>query len=109
MNDLSKPFQVTLDPGFLQESMRLWRQATDMQLPLHDEFKLHFMQNRRPILANHAKTAKAWAMGKRHPSTVLSTGSKNEMMLATPLGSGVQPASLAAQFQGRKSSTRFTG
>ena len=30
-------------------------------------------------------------------------------MLATPLGSGVQPASLAAQFQDRKSSTRFTG
>lgn len=47
--------------------------------------------------------------GKRHPSTVLSTESKNEMMRATPLGSGVQPASLAAQFQGKKSSTRFTG
>lgn len=47
--------------------------------------------------------------GKRHPSTVLSTVRKNEMMLATPLGSEVQPASLAAQFQGRKSSTRFTG
>jgi nitroreductase len=31
------------------------------------------------------------------------------MIHATPLGSGVQPASLAAQFQGRKSSTRFTG
>ena len=46
---------------------------------------------------------------KRHPSTVLSTESKSEMILATPLGSGVQPAILATQFQGRKSSTRFTG
>lgn len=31
------------------------------------------------------------------------------MMFATPLGSGVQLANLAAQFQGRKSSMRFTG
>lgn len=31
------------------------------------------------------------------------------MMLATPLGSGVQPAGLATQFQDKKSSMRFTG
>ena len=46
---------------------------------------------------------------KRLFSTVLSRQMESEMMFATPLGSGVQPASLAAQFQGRKSSTRFTG
>lgn len=76
MSDSSKSFQVTLDPAFLQESMRLWRQATDMQLPLHDEFKLHFMQNRRPILANHAKTAKDWGMLLRalSPATVGEEG-----------------------------------
>ncbi len=46
---------------------------------------------------------------KRRPSTVLSYRGRYGMMLVTPLGSGVQPASLPAQFQGRKSSTRFTG
>ena len=48
-------------------------------------------------------------IGKRLLSTVLSRQMESEMMFATLLGSGVQPASLAAQFQGRKSSTRFTG
>lgn len=82
MNDLSKPFQVTLDPGFLQESMRLWRQATDMQLPLHDKFKLHFMQNRRPILTNHVKTARDWLMVMRamSPATAEEEGALRDLL-----------------------------
>lgn len=82
MSDTSRSFQVTLDPAFLQESMRLWREATDMQLPLHDEFKLHFMQNRRPILANHAKTARDWAMILRAMSsaTMAEEGMLNALL-----------------------------
>jgi uncharacterized membrane protein len=49
------------------------------------------------------------ALRKRLPGTVLSYRGRYEMMLVTPLGSGVQPARLAAQFEGRKSSTQFTG
>ncbi|MGX9221936.1 hypothetical protein ACWV27_26610 (plasmid) [Massilia varians] len=53
-----------------------------MQLPLHDEFKLHFMQNRRPILANHAETAKAWAMVLRAmaPATAAEEGALNALL-----------------------------
>ncbi|MBV8634164.1 MAG: hypothetical protein JO002_06715 [Burkholderiaceae bacterium] len=47
---------------------------------------------------------------KRITSTVLNQVAESAMILITPLGSGVQaPESLSAQFQGRKSSTRFTG
>jgi hypothetical protein len=55
----------------MRESLSLWRQATDMQIPMHDEFKLHFMQNRQKILANHANTARSWSMLLRamKPST----------------------------------------
>lgn len=40
--------------------MNLWRQTTEMKLPVHDSFKVHFIQNRGPILRNFAKTAAAW-------------------------------------------------
>jgi hypothetical protein len=71
LSESTKPIQVTFDPSFIQESLSLWRQATDMQIPMHDEFKLHFMQNRRKILANHANTARSWSMMLRAltPST----------------------------------------
>jgi transposase-like protein len=47
--------------------------------------------------------------GKRLLRTVLREIDDGAMICSAPLGSGVQSASLAAQFQGRKSSTRFTG
>lgn len=56
------PIQVAFDPSFLRESLWLWRQATDMQIPMRDDFKVHFMQNRQKILANHANTARSWSM-----------------------------------------------
>jgi len=33
-----------------------------MKLPVHDSFKVHFIQNRGPILRNFVKTAGAWTM-----------------------------------------------
>lgn len=71
MNQSTKPIQVSFDPSFLEESLWLWRQATDMQIPMRDDFKVHFMQNRQKILANHANTARSWSMMLRAmtPST----------------------------------------
>lgn len=55
-------FTVRLDPAMMRMSMNLWRDATDMKIPIHDSLKLHFITKRREMLANHAKTAKAWGM-----------------------------------------------
>jgi len=55
-------FPVTLNAGFLRESMALWRDATDMKMPLHDTFKIHFMQRRQSLLEGFQKTGKAWLM-----------------------------------------------
>lgn len=61
MQNPTDKIQVTLDLSFIRVSMDLWRQTTDMKLPVHDNFKVHFMQNRGPILRNFAKTATAWS------------------------------------------------
>ncbi|MDT8840343.1 hypothetical protein ParKJ_23230 [Paraburkholderia fungorum] len=53
---------VEFDPGFMRVSMEMWQNATDMKIPLHDEFKIHFMQNRRSLLDGFVKTGKAWLM-----------------------------------------------
>lgn len=60
--DDKKAFTVRLDPGMIRMSMQLWRDATDMKIPIHDSMKLHFIANRRAMLANHKKTATAWSM-----------------------------------------------
>lgn len=62
MSKSIRPIQVNFDPSFVRESLWLWRQATDMQIPMRDDFKVHFMQNRQKILANHANTARSWSM-----------------------------------------------
>ncbi|NVM80070.1 hypothetical protein FHW83_005915 [Duganella sp. SG902] len=58
--DDKNAFTVRLDPGMMRMSMQLWREATDMKIPIHDSLKLHFIANRRAMLNNHARTAKAW-------------------------------------------------
>jgi hypothetical protein len=40
--------------------MEMWQKATDMKIPLHDDFKIHFMENRRTLLAGLIKTRQAW-------------------------------------------------
>ncbi|MBN3839260.1 hypothetical protein [Burkholderia sp. Ac-20349] len=56
----SRKITVEFDPEYLRASMSLWRESTDLQIPMMDEFKIHFMQNRRPILLGFVKTGKAW-------------------------------------------------
>lgn len=53
---------VQFDPAGARASMDLWRDATDMKIPVADEFKIHFMQNRRPLLTGFERTGKAWRM-----------------------------------------------
>ncbi|MFM0023532.1 hypothetical protein [Paraburkholderia azotifigens] len=51
---------MEFDPGFMLESMDMWRKSLDMQIPVADEFKIHFMKNRRRLLEGFVTTGKAW-------------------------------------------------
>lgn len=62
MQDPSDTIQTTFDPSFLRMAMQMWREATDLKVPVHDEFKVHFMENRGQILTNFANTGTAWSM-----------------------------------------------
>ncbi|MFJ1470133.1 hypothetical protein [Massilia orientalis] len=62
MQDLNNTIQATFDPSFIRMAMQMWREATDLKVPVHDEFKVHFMENRGQILTNFANTATAWSM-----------------------------------------------
>lgn len=51
---------VEFDPDFMLVSMEMWRKSLDMEIPIADEFKIHFMANRRRLLEGFATTGKAW-------------------------------------------------
>jgi len=52
--------KIEFNPDHIRSSIDLWRSATDMKIPVHDEFKLHFIKNRGAILGNFERTAKSW-------------------------------------------------
>lgn len=52
--------KLELDPEWLQTSMALWRKTVDMEMPIHDNFKIHVMEQRATILGNFVKTAQSW-------------------------------------------------
>lgn len=62
MHDENNAISVSFDPSFLMVSMELWRDATDLNIPVADNFKVHFITRRRSLLAGFEKTATAWAM-----------------------------------------------
>lgn len=45
--------------------MQLWRESIDLKIPMQDDVKLHFMQQRGPILSGFEQTASAWLMALR--------------------------------------------
>jgi len=53
---------VEFEPGYIRSSMELWKAALDMKIPVHDAFKIHFMENRHTLLEGYVKTGKAWLM-----------------------------------------------
>jgi hypothetical protein len=40
--------------------MDLWRKTIDFEIPVHDNFKIHFMEQKSTILRNFVKTAESW-------------------------------------------------
>lgn len=54
------PIVVEFDPDFMLVSMEMWRKSHDMQIPISDEFKIHFMENRRRLLEGFVITGKPW-------------------------------------------------
>ncbi|WP_162878020.1 hypothetical protein [Trinickia diaoshuihuensis] len=67
---------VEFDPSFIRGSVEMWRSATDMQILLHDTFKIHFMERRKPILEGFKMTGKAWLSMMR---SMKSTTSAREL------------------------------
>lgn len=57
---------VEFDPALIRTCMQLWRDALDLQMPMHDEFKLHFIEQRPIILKRYVETASAWQMMLNH-------------------------------------------
>lgn len=41
--------------------MDLWRKTIDFEIPIHHNFKIHFMEQKSTILRNFVKTAESWA------------------------------------------------
>ncbi|MCI0152228.1 hypothetical protein KNO81_41215 [Paraburkholderia sediminicola] len=62
MSNEKKTIAVELNPDMIRGSMKLWRDSIDMKIPVADEFKIHFMPNRRSILERFAQTGNAWLM-----------------------------------------------
>lgn len=60
---------VEFDPTHIRTCMQLWRDALDLQMPMHDEFKLHFMEQRPVILQRYLATSSAWQMMLYHMTT----------------------------------------
>lgn len=65
MHKQSEVIRLEFDGDHLRVMMRLWRDSLDLKIPVHDEFKIHFMQNRGTILKNYESTAGAWLLALR--------------------------------------------
>jgi len=57
--------KIDFDPSHLAMVMQLWRDALDMKIPVHDNFKIHFLEERGSILKNYESAANAWSMALR--------------------------------------------
>lgn len=57
--------KLDIDPAYMLSCMSLWRDSTDLKIPMRDDFKMHFMQERESILKNFTSTASAWLMALR--------------------------------------------
>lgn len=57
--------KLDIDPAYLLTCMRLWRDSTDLKIPMQDDFKMHFMEQRGTILESFKSTSGAWLMALR--------------------------------------------
>jgi hypothetical protein len=51
---------VRFDPDFILASIKLWCESIDLKIGMKDEFKIHFMENRRSILESYERAAGTW-------------------------------------------------
>jgi hypothetical protein len=54
--------KLDLNPEKLRTSMDLWRKAVDLEMPINDDFKLHFITQRQKLLAGFVSTATAFSI-----------------------------------------------
>lgn len=54
--------KLDFDPERLRISMRLWRDATDLKVSAHDNFKIHFMERRASLLEGFVKIGNSLSM-----------------------------------------------
>lgn len=53
--------KLDFDPERLRISMRMWRDATDLKVPVHDNFKIHFIESRASLLEGFVKIGNAFS------------------------------------------------
>lgn len=54
--------KLDFSPAWLQTAMSMWRDTVEMKIPVHDDFKVHFIEQRASLLAGFVKTATAFSM-----------------------------------------------
>lgn len=53
---------VIIDRERITVMLKLWRDGVDLRIPMADEFKLHFISQRKVILQNFEHVASAWLL-----------------------------------------------
>lgn len=54
--------KLDFNPEGLRIGMLLWRDVVDMKVPMHDNFKIHFIERRASLLEGFAKTGNSFSM-----------------------------------------------
>lgn len=52
--------KLEITPADLEAMLDAWRQSTDLETAMTDQFKIHMMANRRQILENLLQTGSGW-------------------------------------------------
>lgn len=52
--------KLELNPADLEAMLDTWRQSTNLEMAMTDQFKIHMMANRRQILENLVQTGSGW-------------------------------------------------
>lgn len=52
--------KLEIDPSDLEAMLDAWRQSTDLEMAMTDQFRIHMMANRRQILENLLQTGSGW-------------------------------------------------
>lgn len=58
--------------------MTLWQESVDLKIPMKDEFKVHMMRDRKPILENYVRSAREW-LSALNAMTPVDIGSEHQL------------------------------